>query len=133
MPVLLVVLTVLAFGSVPTEAAAQSVTAFKTGERTTGATKQCYYAFGGKEYTRTVESYQLCPLSISVPSTPTSGSPSPRPTPPRASTVTAFKTGENRTGSTKQCFYEFGGKRYTTTVESYELCPLSIQVPSGTR
>ncbi len=47
----------------------------------------------------------------------------------RGQNATAFKTGENRTGTTKQCFYSFGGKRYTKTVESYELCPLSIQVP----
>ena len=29
---------------------AQTVTAFKTGERTTGTTKQCYYEFAGREF-----------------------------------------------------------------------------------
>lgn len=43
-----------------------TVTAFKTGERVTGTTKQCYYSFGGSQYTRTVQAYQLCPLSIQV-------------------------------------------------------------------
>ena len=72
---------------------AQGVTAFKTGEHTTGQTKQCYYAFGGKEYTKTVEAYQLCPLSIEVMTPPTPDR-SPMPSP---STTTAFKTGENTT------------------------------------
>ncbi len=49
----------------PQPSAAQ-VTAYKTGERVTGLTKQCYYTFGAKEYTKTVESHQLCPLSIRV-------------------------------------------------------------------
>ena len=46
----------------------------------------------------------------------------------RASTVTAFKTGEAVTGQTKQCYYAFGGSQYTLTIKSYELCPLSIEV-----
>ena len=45
---------------------AQTVTAYKTGERTTGMTKQCYYEHLGNEYTRTVRASQLCPLSIRV-------------------------------------------------------------------
>lgn len=45
-----------------------------------------------------------------------------------ALTITAFKTGEERTGATKQCYYKFGTNRYTRTVRAYELCPLSIQV-----
>ena len=107
---------------------AQGVTAHKTGENRTGSTKQCFYRFGGKEYTKTVEGYQLCPLSIEVqvsaPAQPTTPA---RPREPISST--AYKTGENRTGSTKQCFYRFGGKEYTKTVEGYQLCPLSIEVP----
>lgn len=46
--------------------AATTVTAFKSGERVTGQTKQCYYKYAGSTYTRTVKSYQLCPLSIKV-------------------------------------------------------------------
>lgn len=42
------------------------VTAFKTGEEQTGLTKQCYYAFGTTRYTRTVRSFDLCPLSITI-------------------------------------------------------------------
>ena len=107
---------------------AQSATAFKTGENRTGSTKQCFYSFAGKQYTKTVEGYELCPLSIDVPmSPPTQPNAPTRPAAP--STATAFKTGENKTGSTKQCFYSFAGKAYTKTIESYELCPLSIEVP----
>jgi len=42
--------------------------------------------------------------------------------------VTAFKTGEQVTGQTKQCYYKFGMNTYTITKQSYELCPLSINV-----
>jgi len=43
---------------------ASAGTAFLTGERTTGMTKQCYYDYLGSTYTRTVKSYDLCPLTI---------------------------------------------------------------------
>ncbi len=113
----------------PQQIEAQSATAYKTGERRTGTTKQCFYSHVGREYTKTVENYQLCPLTIEVRSdNPSSPSRSPAPTPaPRY--ITAFKSGEERTGQTKQCFYSGLGKRYTRTVESYQLCPLSIKVP----
>ncbi len=39
--------------------AAQTPTAFQTGEQVTGSTTQCYYLFGGRRYTRTVPSDQL--------------------------------------------------------------------------
>jgi hypothetical protein len=42
--------------------------------------------------------------------------------------ATAFLVGEEVTGMTKQCYYEFAGSRYTRTVQSFQLCPLSIQV-----
>jgi len=45
-----------------------------------------------------------------------------------AATITAFKTGERVTGSTKQCYYQGNGAQYTTTIRSYELCPLTIEV-----
>ena len=41
-------------------------TAFKTGERTTGMTKQCFYDALGSAYTRTIGAVELCPLSIQV-------------------------------------------------------------------
>ena len=41
-------------------------TAFKTGERTTGMTKQCFYDYIGNGYTRTIRAIELCPLSIQV-------------------------------------------------------------------
>lgn len=106
---------------------AQTATALKTGERLTGATKQCFYSFAGNEYTKTVQSFELCPLNIQVRtggSEPSSSTPQP---PQRG--ATAFKTGEEITGNTKQCYYAFAGKRYTKTVASFELCPLSVEVP----
>ena len=45
-----------------------------------------------------------------------------------AQTVTAFKTGEQVTGMTKQCFYDALGNAYTLTLRSIDLCPLSTQV-----
>ena len=42
--------------------------------------------------------------------------------------ATAFLTGEQVTGMTKQCFYDFAGSTYTRTVPSYALCPLTIEV-----
>ena len=108
---------------------AQTITAYKTGERTTGQTKQCYYDGLGSEYTKTVSSIDLCPLSIQV-STRSEPKPSPAPSPAPAprSTITAYKTGEETTGSTKQCYYEGLGSRYTKTLQSYQLCPLSITI-----
>ena len=41
---------------------------------------------------------------------------------------TAFLTGEQVTGMTKQCFYDYLGSTYTRTVPSYALCPLTIEV-----
>jgi hypothetical protein len=109
--------------SLPSVVSAQSGTAYKTGERRTGRTKQCYYRGLGKDYTETVEGYQLCPLSIAIPS----GEREPSESKP--STITAYRSGEDKTGRTKQCFYVGLGKKYTRTIESYQLCPLSIKVP----
>jgi hypothetical protein len=112
--------------------AAQSTTAYKTGERTTGMTKQCYYDALGSEHTRTIQSIELCPLSITV----KTGSSAPKPDPGREpktepaprSRLTAYRTGEETTGTTKQCHYDGMGSRYTRTVQSYQLCPLSIVI-----
>jgi O-acetyl-ADP-ribose deacetylase (regulator of RNase III) len=107
------------------EVKAQTMTtAFLTGEQTTGMTKQCYYEALGNRYTRTVSSTALCALSIRVPISP--GGPSESPRTPE--TITAFLTGEQTTGNTKQCYYEALGSRYTQTVSSIALCPLSTQV-----
>ena len=66
MRIVVLVLALIVF--VPNEALAQNqtVTAFKTGERTTGMTKQCFYDALGSAYTRTVGAVDLCPLSIQV-------------------------------------------------------------------
>lgn len=42
---------------------------------------------------------------------------------------TAFFKYENTTGMTKQCVYDYLGSAYTITLKSYELCPITIQVP----
>ena len=122
----LVGLALLAVASV-TPLTAQ-VTAFKTGEQTTGQTKQCYYEALGNRYTRTINSIRLCPLSIRVSTSPAPTRPTQPTPPPSPSYVTAFKTGERTTGQTKQCFYEALGSEYTTTVSSIRLCPMSIRV-----
>ena len=60
----LAALTLLTVASVAPVAA--QLTAFKTGEQTTGLTKQCFYNGLGSQYTRTIQSIQLCPLTIRV-------------------------------------------------------------------
>jgi len=61
----LLVLAILTFGSTG-GVVVQTLTAFKTGEVTTGMTKQCYYNALGNTYTRTMRSIDLCPLGIRV-------------------------------------------------------------------
>ena len=48
-----------------------------------------------------------------------------------AQTATALQTGEQVTGARKQCYYSFLGGRYTRNLPSDQLCPMSIQVPTG--
>ncbi len=117
--VTLAVLVLLAAAS-PGPLAAQTATAFQTGEQVTGSTKQCYYSLVGRRYTRTVPSDQLCPVSIQVLSPMPTSVPTER---------TVFKTGQRVTGETKQCFYRFAGAEYTRTVLWYRLCPRSIKIP----
>lgn len=109
-----------------TGAATAQVTAFGSGESVSGMTKQCYYTFGGNTYTKTLSSTSLCPLSIVVPGAPKA--PQYEYTSPAPGNITAFKTGENTSGMTKQCFYSFGGNQYTRTISSSAICPLSINV-----
>lgn len=45
---------------------AHAGTAFLKYERVTGMTKQCVYDYLGNEYTRTISSTELCPLTIRV-------------------------------------------------------------------
>ncbi len=45
---------------------AQAGTAYLKYERVTGMTKQCVYDYLGNEYTKTIRSSELCPLSIKV-------------------------------------------------------------------
>lgn len=47
-------------------ASAFAATAFLKYERQSGMTKQCVYDYLGSEYTRTIQSYQLCPQTIQV-------------------------------------------------------------------
>lgn len=133
MRLLRVGLTVLALVSASGEAlSGQTVLALKTGEETTGMTKQCFYNALGNVYTRTVRSIDLCPLSIQVTLIPRQNQSTPTaPQPPRPVTLLAFKTGERTTGMTKQCFYEALGSVYTRTMSSTALCPLSIRVRPG--
>jgi len=123
---ILALVAVLADGLV-----AQTGTALKAGERTTGMTKQCFYNYIGNGCTRTIGAIELCPLTIQVRATPPTPKPTPPPTPPPSPTPqtgTAFKAGERTTGMTKQCFYNYIGNGYTRTIGAIELCPLTIQV-----
>ena len=98
------------------------ITAFKTGERTTGKTKQCYYESLGNQHTQTIVAIGLCPLSIPVRSATT-------PTPAlQPMMTTAYKTGERTAGLIKQCFYNGISSENTRTIKSVGLCPLSIWV-----
>jgi len=45
-----------------------------------------------------------------------------------ASAGTAFFQYERETGMTKQCVYDYLGSSYTITIQSYRMCPLTIQV-----
>ena len=124
----LLVLAALAFASTHAMAA-QTVTGFKTGEVTTGMTKQCFYNVVGNTYTHTISATEICPLNIQVRPTYAPAPASPTPTSPYLRTLTAFKTGELTTGMTKQCFYNALGNGYTYTMHATEICPLHIQVP----
>jgi hypothetical protein len=42
------------------------MTAFKKGERVSGGVRHCYYEALGKQYVKSVASYALCPLSVTV-------------------------------------------------------------------
>ncbi len=57
---------VLIMAAMVASAAAQAGTAYYTGEKITGSTKQCYYDYLGSEYVVTKRSHELCPLSIRV-------------------------------------------------------------------
>ncbi len=55
---------ITAFGSMMGEYEIAAVTCFKSGERTSGMNKICYYDCLSSEAAITVNSYDLCPLSI---------------------------------------------------------------------
>jgi len=62
--VVLILLTALVifFTAAPTTRA--TILCFKTGEKTSGLNKICYYDCGGSEAAITIGATQLCPLSI---------------------------------------------------------------------
>ena len=124
---ILAALGLVAIASTAT-AAAQTQTALKIGELTTGQTKQCIYQALGNEYTTTINVGEICPprITVSLPATATPSMPLPPLTAPEPTTVTAFKTGESTMGETKQCYYEALGNVFTQTVRSNEACPPSI-------
>jgi len=53
MRIVVLVMAFIVFASTAVSAQNRTVTAFKTGERTTGMTKQCFYDALGNGYTRT--------------------------------------------------------------------------------
>jgi hypothetical protein len=58
--------TLIVLALAVTSAVAMAGTAFLKYERTTGSTKQCVYDYLGNEYTKTIRSTELCPLTITV-------------------------------------------------------------------
>ena len=50
----------------PAQRSRANVMAFKTGERTTGMTKVCYYKAFATEYAKEIGSLQFCPQTIKV-------------------------------------------------------------------
>jgi hypothetical protein len=60
----LVAILVVAASGTRTMRAAPDTTCFKTGERTSGMNKICYYDCLGSEAAITIKSTELCPLSI---------------------------------------------------------------------
>lgn len=121
-------LTMVVLGALlaPSQVNAQTITAYKTGEVSSGMTKQCIYDGLGSTYMRTISSVALCPLSIQV------SRPSPatdnQMRPPSGGSITAYKSGEVVTSMTKQCIYDGLGNTYTRTISSVALCPLTIQI-----
>lgn len=105
--------------------ASAQIIAYKVGEVNSGMTKQCIYNALGSQYTRTISSVSLCPLSIQVASTQSYNSPPPV---AELNGGTAFKSGEVVTGMTKQCFYNYLGSQVARTISSVSLCPLTINV-----
>src|SRR6266513_1866574 len=99
--------------------AAQTTTAFKTGERIRGQVKDCFYEALGQEYSLSVGAYELCSLTARVRLSYQVPAPA----------ATAFKTGERRRGSVKDCYYRALGHDYVSTISAVELCPLSVEVP----
>lgn len=114
-----------ALGLVSVSAAhGQTITAFKSAEVQTGMTKQCIYNAMGSRHTLTISAVQLCPLTVQVPGTPSYSVEMPR----VGNRGVAFKTGEEVTGMTKQCYYNYLGSAVSRTVSSISLCPLSISI-----
>ncbi len=77
-----------------------------------GFMRYCEFS-DGKVYT--VNSTELCPMSIEV-----GGAPTP-------SGIMGFKKGEYQDGMTKVCVYDVLGSERAVRVDSYELCPISPQ------
>lgn len=111
--------------------------AIKTGEQTTGMTKQCYYNHLGSTYTRTLSAVSICPLGIQIERRPSgqagaAASTSPgtarQAAPTDPSTVIAIKIGEQTGGLGKECYYRFGSSRYVQIVNATQRCPLTVRV-----
>jgi hypothetical protein len=109
------------------ETTATGTALFKS-ESTSSMTKQCVYDYLGSPVIKTVQSYELCPVTIQVPlsSTNTQYNALGNSSKPE---VTGFFKREVETNMTKQCFYEALGSTYTLTVKNYQLCPVTAKFP----
>lgn len=104
-----------------------SGTSFLKEQLETSLTKQCIYDYIGSKHVRTVQKYELCPQTLSIPlGSPLQATNSSQQS--KGYSITAFFKREVDTGGmTKQCVYDYLGSAYTLTIQKFELCPLNAQ------
>lgn len=108
---------------------ASAATCFKSGERTSGMNKVCYYDCTGSEATKNVSMAELCPMTMQ--SSNTFGRQEDRPNSGAriggGGSMACFKTDEEVSGMNKLCEYDCGGSRKVLTISSTALCPISAR------
>lgn len=101
-------------------------TGFLKGEQTSGLNKICYYEGPSGQFTKTVRSINICPLSADDGRSLAPASTQSRtPTAPVVGQNRGQLSGENTNGLNKTCFYNSPRGTFTKTVRSVQLCPLS--------